>query len=95
MVELSTTYSFFHKFFPVTPVGYSVITGNLLTPSLFIPTESPLDLSQPLLVHPIPHLLGRLTESFSPVSTLEDRISVSSDSGVSSSEETDIGKSNV
>ena len=92
-----TQYSFFYKLFPATPVSYSVVTDNLLTPSLFIPTESPLDLSQPLL-HPIPNLLGsRLTESFSPVSTLEDRISVSSDSGVSSSEETDIsgGRSSV
>ena len=54
-------------------------------------TESPLDLSLPLMQHPVPNNVLRLmTQSFSPIpSSIEDRVSVSSDSGVSSSEETE------
>merc|ERR1719189_484713 len=53
--------------------------------------ESPLDLSLPLIQHPVPNNVLRLmTQSFSPIpSSIEDRVSVSSDSGVSSSEETE------
>ena len=59
--------------------------------SSFFFTESPLDLSLPLIQHPVPNNVLRLmTQSFSPIpSSIEDRVSVSSDSGVSSSEETE------